>query len=517
MNPPPDVFLANFALHAIILSVIAVGLVRCFSNPATRSLAALIGMLAVAILPWFSALAVPGRSTEFSATLPVMTVAPAVAWPISLPDETTEPGLSSAIAPMPTTEPSTFRLAPLGFGLGLWACGCVLGLGLRVRAHFRFRHWQRCLRPPTEAEAGEIQRHLPPELRRCAVRVCGDGESPGVFGLRRVTLIMPTNLLAEGQTRELAWALQHEAAHLRGHDLLWATAIHGIRIVYWWNPLVHHLAGLWSDAREQCCDRQALTAASDARDYGAFLVRLAGRRIPATILSMAASSTFRRIRQRLHSLLSDPVFRPCRRSFVVGGVLVTLCLAAAISQIGLRVAESAKPADAEMATTEVQSSESNPALSLPANPNEIETLQPDGTRIVWTQEPDKRNLRKHTYSPDGSLETLAIYRLDPGGNPLSCDIFDEQRNRLYKGDYGYGKSDGKLVMERFYDQQTRRLDPSSGAEIPVRCYLYKRAANGKRSKPTVEDTTATPFPQSAPRGFPKDPFQNPFAKTDARP
>jgi hypothetical protein len=365
------------------------------------------------------------------------------------------------------------------------------------------------LRPPTAAEAELIERRLPPGLRHCAVKICAAGESPGVLGLRRVTLLLPIDLLAPGQARELAWALQHEAAHLRGHDLRWSAAIHGIRTVYWWNPLIPHLAGIWSEAREQCCDRQALTAAGDAGDYGAFLVRLAGRQLPATVLPMAAGGTFRRVRQRLHSLLSDPVFRTCRRRFVVGGVLVALCLGAAISQLGLRIAEPAKLADAEMATT---GHEPKLKPGLPAAPNTIETLQADGSRVVWTQDADKRVLRKKVFSPNGSLATLTVYRIDPNGNPLKCDIYDDQHTRLYRGVYGYGKSDGKLVMALFYDSRTKRVDRAGGSEIPVRRYDFEYDDKGNPLKPTAVDTTATPSPQDAPKGFPTVPFENPFAK-----
>jgi hypothetical protein len=208
-------------------------------------------------------------------------------------------------------------------------------------AQIRLQRWQRRLRLPSAVESVLLERHWPTGPYPKVVILCAAGASPCVFGLRRVTLVLPEDLLESGRSSELRWALRHEAAHLRGHDLRWAAAIQCVRVVYWWNPLVHHLARLWSEAREQCCDRQALASADEAGDYGAFLVRLAGRRTPATVLPMAAGGAFRRIKQRLNSLLADPVFRPCGRCFVAGGVVAALLTGAALSQLGLRAEESA--------------------------------------------------------------------------------------------------------------------------------------------------------------------------------
>jgi beta-lactamase regulating signal transducer with metallopeptidase domain len=322
--------------------VVAIGLTRCFKNPSARSLAAMIGLSAVAVIPWFSALAVPERATPFSATVPVTRPTPVV---VMQPDSPVEviPSAADAV-PLSTSAPLQypgFHLSQAALWGVLWLGGSMVGLAIIAAAQIRFLRWLRRLRVPSAEETVLLERHWPAGPYPQVVRLCAAGASPCVFGLLRATLVLPEDLLEPDRSSELRWALRHEAAHLRGHDLRWAAAILCVRAVYWWNPLVHHLARLWSEAREQCCDRQALASADEAGDYGAFLVRLAGRRMPATVLPMSAGGAFRRIKQRLSSLLADPVFRPCGRRFVAGGVVAALLTGAALSQLGLRAEEPA--------------------------------------------------------------------------------------------------------------------------------------------------------------------------------
>lgn len=341
MIVPTTTYPANFVLHAFILAVLAIGLIRCFKNPYARSLAALIGLSAVAVIPFLSALAVPEQATPFSATVPVTRPMPVVMMQTDSPADIIPSAADAVPHSTAPQHPPCFHLTPATLCGGLWIGGSIVALAIMAAAQIRFLRWQRRLRLPSAVETALLERHWPTGPHPDYVRLCAAGASPCVFGLRRVTLVLPEDLLELGRARELRWALHHEAAHLRGHDLRWAAAINCVRAVYWWNPLVHHIARLWCEAREQCCDRQALANADEAGDYGAFLVRLAGRRTPATVLPMAVGGAFRRIKQRLSSLLADPVSRPCGTRFVAGGVVVALLTGAALSQLGLRAEEPA--------------------------------------------------------------------------------------------------------------------------------------------------------------------------------
>lgn len=109
----------------------------------------------------------------------------------------------------------------------------------------------------------------------------------------------------------------------------------------------------------------------------------------------------------------------------------------------------------------------------------------DGSRAMFTRSPDSRTLTKKTFSPNGVLTMLTIYKMDSNGNPRGCKIFDGQNNELFKVSYGYHKVTGLLEQERMFDSRVRRIDPNTGKEMPVQLVVYLYDAEGKRSAPII--------------------------------
>jgi hypothetical protein len=107
----------------------------------------------------------------------------------------------------------------------------------------------------------------------------------------------------------------------------------------------------------------------------------------------------------------------------------------------------------------------------------------DGSRTVFTRSPDNRVLTKRTFTGNGALSLLTIYRMDKHGNPTGCKIFDGRKTELYKTSYGYHKDTGKLVEERMFDSRVKRINPDTGEEMPVRRFIYNYDALGNRSAP----------------------------------
>ncbi len=107
----------------------------------------------------------------------------------------------------------------------------------------------------------------------------------------------------------------------------------------------------------------------------------------------------------------------------------------------------------------------------------------DGSRTIFTRSPDNRVLTKKTFTANGALFLVTIYRMDAHGNPMNCKIYDGQKNEMFKSRYGYRKSDGRLVEEQMFDSRVKRIDPNSGEEMPVRRFIYNYDALGNRSAP----------------------------------
>ena len=47
-------------------------------------------------------------------------------------------------------------------------------------------------------------------------------------------------------------------------------------------------------------------------------------------------------------------------------------------------------------------------------------MNEDGSRTVFRRSPDNRTLTKRTYSSNGVMRLITVYRMDRQGNPLSC-------------------------------------------------------------------------------------------------
>lgn len=116
-------------------------------------------------------------------------------------------------------------------------------------------------------------------------------------------------------------------------------------------------------------------------------------------------------------------------------------------------------------------------------PNVRVTKHEDGSRTVFTRSPDNRVLKKNTFTANGVLFLVTIYRMDAHGNPLNCKIYDGKKNEMFKSRYGYHNETGLLVEEQMFDSRVKRTDPNTGQEMPVRRFIYNYDALGNRSAP----------------------------------
>ena len=107
----------------------------------------------------------------------------------------------------------------------------------------------------------------------------------------------------------------------------------------------------------------------------------------------------------------------------------------------------------------------------------------DGSKTLFLRSPDNKTLTKKTFTANGVLELVTIYRMDANENPLGCKIYDGLKQELFKVSYGYRKSDGQLIEERMFDSRVRRINPADGVtEMPVRRFIYTYDGQGKRSR-----------------------------------
>ncbi len=145
-------------------------------------------------------------------------------------------------------------------------------------------------------------------------------------------------------------------------------------------------------------------------------------------------------------------------------------------------------------------------------PNVRVMRQEDGSRSIFMRSPDSKTLTKKTFSANGVMTMLTVYRMDANQNPLGCKISDGQGNEMFKVSYGYHKVTGLLIEERMFDARVKRKDPNTGLEMPIQRVIYLYDAEGKRSAPIVYNllpgkTFEQVFGVKA-SAFEKNPFKN---------
>jgi beta-lactamase regulating signal transducer with metallopeptidase domain len=322
MNDPA--YPANFAVQAILLSAFTLVIVACLRRPERRAGAALVGMLACGVIPFVSAFAPvkervsPGRVIRMEAQPlpPLETMIP-----INFPEPVAGSGerLESVLPP-------PAKLDPVFWILRVWMVGILAGALLMIGELLRTRCWLRTLVAPDEREWDLIRDVAPEGFCRDQIRISADASGPCVIGFWRPRIVVPRWLLESRHHRELDWTLRHELEHLRCHDSRWIHVIRAIRIVQWWNPLLHRLIGVWSQAREQACDLQAIRDADEGPDYGHFLLKVAGGKPSRFAAAMAVTRETKRLRRRISGLLKSPVPRPAPVSagwqLAMGGLMV---------------------------------------------------------------------------------------------------------------------------------------------------------------------------------------------------
>lgn len=298
----PDHYLLTVALHAAVLSVAVFLAVLCVRKPQRVALLALSGLLAIAVLPWFSALRPERRAAIVpSSSSSVPRVAALPEWTVvRLPAKVERRAAPPVLAPR-----SSFAM-PEGRTLlaAAWALGAALVLGrLLIAAGGVFR-WQRKLAVLDEVAWQAILDAAPDAPGQKHFRISPGTGSPCVAGFFKPVIVVPSFLLDPAKKRELQWALRHELRHWHGADSRWTVVLELVRAIQWWNPLVHPLISRWKIAREFICDLSA--ADEDRETYGEFLISMASRQASWNPLAvtMVRRQRLKALRLRIVSMLN---------------------------------------------------------------------------------------------------------------------------------------------------------------------------------------------------------------------
>ncbi len=153
-----------------------------------------------------------------------------------------------AMSPAATWAPRLFALWLLGFSstLGCWFFQLL-----------RFADMCRAARP-----AGGVLGQLP-----LLVLLTDSSVEPGVFGILRPVLLLPSGIAARLTPPQLQAVAAHELVHVWRRDNLWAALHAMVQAIFWFHPLVWWIGGRLIAEREQACDEAVLAQGTDAEGY----------------------------------------------------------------------------------------------------------------------------------------------------------------------------------------------------------------------------------------------------------
>src|SRR5688572_212855 len=187
--------------------------------------------------------------------------------------------------------------APRGFDWFALALLVVWVSGIIAMTVIRLRMWRR-IRAAVRTSSSWAVQNLPIPAG-LVVRSTPGVMEPGVVGLWRPVLLVPSGIEDDLTPRQLACVLTHELCHIRRRDNVTA-AVHMIaEAVFWFYPLVWWIGSRLVDERERACDQEVLRTCGEPQTYAEGIVNVCKRYVEsplACVSGVSGSSVKNRIR-----------------------------------------------------------------------------------------------------------------------------------------------------------------------------------------------------------------------------
>ena len=207
---------------------------------------------------------------------------------------------SRGLCQCPPSAMSTFLLT-----LWLSGCGAIL-----VRWSVRWRRVHGELRKSVICSEGvaclatrRIERLM--GLRR-ATRLVSLQTSlePGVFGILRPVLVLPTGISERLGAAQLDAILAHELAHIRWRDNLTSASHMLVEAIFWFHPLVWWIGARLTLERERACDEAVLELGNEREVYAESILQTCFHYLefPTPFVSRVTGSN---LKQRIERIMTD--------------------------------------------------------------------------------------------------------------------------------------------------------------------------------------------------------------------
>jgi RND family efflux transporter MFP subunit len=177
--------------------------------------------------------------------------------------------------------------------LGVWGCG-LAGVAL-----IRFRGWLRI----RAAVRASTRLDVPASIEvRCSPGLL----EPGVIGLFRPILLVPSDILERLTPGQWEAVLAHESCHVRRRDNLTAAMHMVVEAIFWFYPPVWWIGARLVEEREQACDEAVLSQGSEPHEYAEGILNVCKGYLESP-LRCVTGVTGSDLRKRVHAILAGRI------------------------------------------------------------------------------------------------------------------------------------------------------------------------------------------------------------------
>lgn len=218
--------------------------------------------------------------------------------------------------PAPDAAPAPETTSPLIWVFAAWAMGAGF---VSLRWLMRWLDVRRALR--SSVAMTSIDFPVP-------VRATSAGFEPGIVGIFRPSLLVPTGIEERLTPEQMRAVLAHERCHLRCRDNLAASMHMRVEALFWFHPLVWWIGARLIEERERACDEEVILEGHAAENYAEGILAVCEHYITSQLPSVSGvsgSDLRKRIERIARKTLAVKLNRP--RKLILATVMG--CLVAA--------------------------------------------------------------------------------------------------------------------------------------------------------------------------------------------
>ncbi len=204
--------------------------------------------------------------------------------------------------------------------MALWALGSAFCFGLWARRALRPVP---AVRPPTWEESQAFP--------GVPLRIVAADHVPGACGFWKACVVLPDGLSLHLNADELRAVVEHEMAHVRRRDNLWAAAVHAVVSAFWFHPLLWWMERRLLAERETACDEMVLAQGVRPEAYISGIAKVC--RMSFTGDAAYAGVTGSNLRQRMEHIMSAS-FRRSSSRFVRAAAAALIAVTAMLPLAG---------------------------------------------------------------------------------------------------------------------------------------------------------------------------------------